>query len=116
MKLNSVSGIVYDVKNIEATAKFYETLGFRVGKRTDTTLTMYLNWFWIEFNLTNASPVNELSGITLYIKVDSVADFYQLALANSLQTDGPPLKQVSGRAEFILHDPDGRRLAFFEKS
>jgi hypothetical protein len=37
MKIKSVSGITCYVKNLNKTAKFYETLGFDIRKREATT-------------------------------------------------------------------------------
>lgn len=45
MKISSISGLVYVARDLETTAKFYETLGFRFGKRDEHQLTCYVNWF-----------------------------------------------------------------------
>src|SRR6185312_7129181 len=49
MKIGSISGLVYAVSDLDKTAEFYETLGFRSGKRDDHQLTVYVNWFWLTF-------------------------------------------------------------------
>lgn len=46
MKISSISGLTYPVKDLARTAGFYENLGFRPGKRDDHQLTCYVNWFW----------------------------------------------------------------------
>jgi predicted enzyme related to lactoylglutathione lyase len=50
-----------------------------------------------------------------YIKVDDVDDTYQGVLAAGMKPDGEPQKRPSGNREFILRDPDGYKLVFFQK-
>ena len=38
------------VKDIKKTATFYEKLGFAFDKRTADHLSIYLNWFWMDFH------------------------------------------------------------------
>ena len=45
IKINSISGVVCFVKDLDKTADFYEALGFRFGKREKDRLTTYINWF-----------------------------------------------------------------------
>lgn len=49
MKIKSVSGFTCYIKNLDKTAKFYETLGFEIKKRETNHITAYSNWFWIDF-------------------------------------------------------------------
>ena len=49
MNIKSVSGITCYVKNLDKTAKFYETLGFEIKKRETNHITAYSNWFWMDF-------------------------------------------------------------------
>lgn len=116
MKISSISGLAYRVRDLDRTVKFYESLGFRVGKRDDDQATCYVNWFWVRFILDpeggHAKP--EL-GPTLYLKVDDIDDFYGAVLANGLAPSTEPRKQGSGTREFVMHDPDGNELAFFAK-
>ena len=113
MKISSISGLTYPVKDLDRTAEFYESLGFRPGKRDDHQLTCYVNWFWVTFTTRhNGEPG---SGPTLYLKVDDIDDFYGAVLARGFTPLADPRKDRSGRREFFLLDPDGNRLAFFAK-
>ena len=116
MKISSISGLTYAVSDLEKTAEFYETLGFRLGKRDDRQITCYVNWFWVTFTTDqdkgDAAPG---SGPTLYLKVDDIDDFYGAVLANGFTPSTEPRKDRSGRREFLLLDPDGNQLAFFAK-
>lgn len=113
MKISSISGLTYPVKDLDRTAEFYQNLGFRLGKRDDHQLTCYINWFWVTFTTDHHAEPG--SGPTLYLKVDDIDDYYGAVLAHGLATSTEPRKDRSGRREFFLLDPDGNRLAFFGK-
>jgi len=116
MKINSISGLTYQVQDLDRTAAFYETLGFRLGKRDDRRLTCYVNWFWVEFTLDGDGAGNEPgAGPALSMKVDDIAGFHADVLAAGLTPAAEPAKARSGRKEFHLLDPDGNRLVFFAK-
>ena len=113
MKIGSISGLVYPSSDLERTAAFYESLGFRPGKRTDHEYTCYVNWFWLTFS-TDAHPAAG-AGTTLYLKVDNIDDAYGFVLANGFTPRDEPRKDQAGRRVFVLPDPDGNHLAFFAK-
>ncbi len=114
MKISSISGIVFPVSDLDKAAEFYETLGFRPGKREEQQLTMYVNWFWVTLTL-DPDAAGPGSGAALYMKVDDIDDYYGAVLAQGLAPVTEPRKNRSGRREFVLPDPDGNRLVFFTK-
>jgi catechol 2,3-dioxygenase-like lactoylglutathione lyase family enzyme len=113
MKISSISGLTYSVKDLDRTAEFYESLGFRPGKRDDHQLTCYVNWFWVTFSTDANGEPGE--GPTLYLKVDDIDDAYGAVLAQGLTPSTEPRKDRAGRREFLLLDPDDNRLVFFGK-
>ena len=118
MKISSISGLVYPTTDLDRTAEFYETLGFRPGKRDDRQVTLYVNWFWVTFTLDHdeaGGGPGSGSGPTLYLKLDDIDDYYGAVLAHGLTPSSEPRKTRSGRREFLLADPDGNQLAFFTK-
>lgn len=116
MKISSISGLVYRVTDLDKTTEFYESLGFRIGKREDHQATCYVNWFWVRFVVDpDAAGTKPEPGPTLYLKVDDIDDYYGAVLANGLTPSTEPRKQRSGNREFLLQDPDGNTLAFFAK-
>jgi catechol 2,3-dioxygenase-like lactoylglutathione lyase family enzyme len=116
MKIGSISGLVYPASDLDKTAEFYQTLGFRPGKRDENQLTCYVNWFWLTFTTDHDEAGGKPgSAPTLYLKVDDIDDFYGAVLANGLSPLNEPRKDRSGRREFLLLDPDGNKLAFFTK-
>ena len=113
MKLNSISGITYSVKDLQASVRFYESLGFRMGKQDEQHATCYVNWFWVD--LVARADAAKDAGTALYIKVDSVDECYKNMITQDLKPASEPEKTASGNREFLLLDPDGHQLVFFEK-
>ena len=124
MKLNSISGITCYVEDVARTADFYEALGFRRGKEDVDRLTFYVNWFFVTFVKQDPDADAELdaeaalpkgAGLFLYVKVDDVDEFYNGVVAKRMNPASEPQKRPNGNREFILRDPDGYNLVFFEK-
>jgi catechol 2,3-dioxygenase-like lactoylglutathione lyase family enzyme len=125
MKPNSISGISCYVEDLSRTAEFYEALGFRRGKEESDRVTFYVNWFFVTFVAKDheddaelrkeAELPNKGAGLFLHIKVDDVEDFYKEVLANSMSPAGEPQTRASGNRDFVLRDPDGYKLVFFQK-
>jgi catechol 2,3-dioxygenase-like lactoylglutathione lyase family enzyme len=125
MKPNSISGISCYVNDLSRTAEFYEALGFRRGKEEPDRVTFYVNWFFVTFISQDQEADADLrkeaeiptkgSGLFTYVKVDDVEDFHKSVLAAGMNPDGEPEKRPSGNREFMLRDPDGYKLVFFQK-
>jgi catechol 2,3-dioxygenase-like lactoylglutathione lyase family enzyme len=116
MKVNSISGITCHVEDLSRAAEFYETIGFRRGKEEPDRITFYVNWFFVTLvaqEQTEAQPKD--AGLFLYVKVADVEDFHKAVLSNGLKPAGEPERQPSGNREFVLRDPDGYNLVFFQK-
>jgi predicted enzyme related to lactoylglutathione lyase len=87
--------------------------------------TFYVNWFFITFIAQDSEDDAEWrkeaelptkgSGLFLYIKVDDVEGFHKAVLSNGLEPVGEPQVRPSGNREFVLLDPDGYKLVFFQK-
>src|SRR4029453_8006946 len=100
MKMSAISGVTCYVKDLDATAAFYEALGFRFGKRDENQLTCYVNWFWVTFiaqekesgpDAKKAAYRNSRgSGTALYIKVEDIDEFYQGVMAKGLKPESEP--------------------------
>jgi predicted lactoylglutathione lyase len=113
MKMSSISGVICYVKDLDETAAFYESLGFRM-KRDADQLTAYVNWFWITFRTQEEQPAVRGAGTYLYIKVEDIQEFYEGVLALGRKPATEPTKKA-GMIEFELTDPDGYNLVFFWK-
>ncbi len=125
MKMSSISGVSCYVKDVSKTTEFYEALGFRIGRQEADRVACYVNWFWVEFvaqdkeedpqRKKEAGLPNKGSGQYLYIKVDSIDDFYKGVVELGMKPESEPQAKASGNREFLLRDPDGYKLVFFEK-
>jgi catechol 2,3-dioxygenase-like lactoylglutathione lyase family enzyme len=127
MKVNSISGLTCYVMDLERTADFYESIGFRRGKEESGRATFYVNWFFVTFISQDGGDDADLrkeadlrtkargAGQFLYIKVDDIADFHKGAVAAGMKPAGEPKVAASGNREFVLRDPDGYKLVFFQK-
>jgi len=124
MKIKSVSGITCYVKNLNKTAKFYETLGFEVRKRESDHITVYSNWFWMDFIAMDqeaaavakkASVRGEMgAGPFVYLSVDDVDAFHKYLLSKGLMASSKP-RDRAGNREFVVRDPDGYELVIFRR-
>jgi catechol 2,3-dioxygenase-like lactoylglutathione lyase family enzyme len=125
MKPNSIAGVSCYVKDLSKTAQFYESLGFRRGKHEPDRATFYVNWFFVTFIAQDREDDAELrneaelpdkgAGLFIYVKVDDVEEFHNAVVAEGMKPDGEPEVRASGNPEFVLRDPDGYKLAFFQK-
>jgi catechol 2,3-dioxygenase-like lactoylglutathione lyase family enzyme len=125
MKVNSISGITCYVKDLSRTAKFYEAIGFRRGKEDPNHVTFYVNWFFVTFIAQDkeddpdfrkeAKLKTKGTGVFLHIKVDDVDGFHKDVVSAGMEPVSEPQVQPSGNREFVLRDPDGYKLLFFQK-
>jgi catechol 2,3-dioxygenase-like lactoylglutathione lyase family enzyme len=116
MKVNSISGITCHVEDLARAAEFYETIGFRKGKEESDRVTFYVNWFFVTLVAEGRTgAATKGAGHFLYIKVDDIDEFHQAVLSKGLKPAGEPDRQPSGNREFVLRDPDGYNLVFFQK-
>jgi catechol 2,3-dioxygenase-like lactoylglutathione lyase family enzyme len=116
MKVNSISGITCEVEDLARSAEFYETIGFRKGKEESDRVTFYVNWFFVTLVAQNRAEFPAKgAGLLLYIKVDDIEGVHAAVLSKGLEPVGEPERQPSGNREFVLRDPDGYNLLFFQK-
>ncbi len=125
MKLNSVAGIVFYVNDLEKTSKFYKSLGFTTVEQDSDHLLIRLNWFWLNFQPASKEEKREFqkeanaktkgAGLYIHIKVDNVDDFYKDMLKKRLAPSSEPRDWPWGNREFVIRDPDGYKLVFFQK-
>ena len=125
MKVNSISGITCYVEDLSRTAEFYEAIGFRRGKEEPDRMTFYVNWFFVTFVAQDrvddpearreAELPDKGSGLYIYVKVDDLDDYHATAVSKGLKPASEPRVGQGRNREFMLRDPDGYKLVFFEK-
>ena len=126
MKPTNVAGIVAYVKDTAKTAEFYEILGFEFNKREPDHVSISLGQFWIDFHPQDKEDKPDFqkeaqlapkgAGEFLYLKVDDVDSYYQYLLSKNLRPSSEPRDWPWGNREFIIRDPDGYKLVFFNES
>jgi uncharacterized glyoxalase superfamily protein PhnB len=125
MKLGSVAALTLYVKDPLKTADFYGDLGFIVSKRSPEHATVRLNWFKIDFigiaseekdeSKEDATAEPKGSGIYIDCSVANVDEFYESVVAKGMKPSSEPRDWPWGQREFVLRDPDGYKLVFFQK-
>lgn len=126
MKMKSVAGVICLVKNLQKSIEFYKALGFEFKKSVpDVSATAYLNWFWIELLLENRTVTSEFkddlkvtkrgAGQYVHISVENIDEYHKYLLANGIKPSSEPKDYPWGSREFVIQDPDGYKLVFFEK-
>lgn len=117
MDLKSVSGLTFFVKDIEKTAEFYKTLGFKIQKQDKDYLLVRLNWFSMDFvaESSSAKAAPKGAGLCINVSVGDVDKFYEGAIAKGLIPAGKPQDYPGGFRNFILNDPDGYNLVMFKR-
>lgn len=125
-KLGSISGIVAYVKDLQKTEEFYKNLGFIVYRsEPGDRVSVRLNWFWIDFHQSDKEKGTEFeeeaklepkgAGEWLYVSVDKVDEYYQELLGKGLKPSSEPRDMPWKQREFVIRDPDGYKLCFFQK-
>lgn len=117
MGLKSVSGLTFFVNDINKTAKFYKTLGFKIEKQEKDYLLVRLNWFSMDFVAEGSNTKSEQkgAGICINISVGDVDEFYKDALNKGLKPASQPQDFPGGFRNFVIHDPDGYNLIMFKR-
>jgi predicted lactoylglutathione lyase len=117
MDLKSVSGLTFFVKDINKTAEFYKTLGFKIEKHEKDYLLVRLNWFSMDFVAEGAGGGKDPkgAGVCINISVGDVDEFYKKAIDKGLKPAGEPQDYPGGFRNFVIHDPDGYNLVMFKR-
>lgn len=117
MDIKSVAGLTFFVKDIDKTAEFYKTLGFKIEKHEKDYLLARMNWFSLDFVTEKGAAKTELkgAGICINISVGDVDEFYKGALDKGLKPASQPQDFPGGFRNFVLNDPDGYNLVMFKR-
>lgn len=124
-----LTGSMYFVGNLENTRAFYEGLGFKASLVEEDYLEMHLGdetEVHLEFvPISDKFPINELfdsnksqvrgHGVFQFIRVQNVDDYCRTLQEAGYTPDGPPKNWPWKQREFVLTDPDGYKLIFWQK-
>ena len=126
MQPKNINALVLYVLNLENTATFYETLGWQVVRKPNV-ISIQLGSFTIEAVLgpteegmvgsSNDLDQQQIKGCGMFIlvEVDNVDSYYDLTLTKNVKASTVPKTWSWGRREFVVRDPDGYKLVFYQK-
>lgn len=103
--------------------KFYKKIGFEVVRSDDQMSVVALNGFemWLlsmrdeEKFAGDALARDKGKGVYIYIAVDDVDATHQRLLKKGIQSATEPKDWPWGNREFVVKDPDGYKLCFWQK-
>jgi predicted enzyme related to lactoylglutathione lyase len=114
MRLKSIAALKFYVADVNKTAAFYEGLGFITTKKDESQYSMRLNWFTVDFIKQNRKVVPSTDQ-AVCINVDDVDAFHDEIVEKGYEVGEQPHDTPAGRREFLMADPDGYQLVFFQK-
>ena len=119
-----ITGLILWVQENTISEKFYKKIGFDVSSDSDSYSLASLNGF--ELSLVNIREEKEFSrdafssdkGRGFYIYIESSSDInelYKQFLKLNLKPVSEPRDWPWGNREFVIKDPDGYKLCFYQK-
>jgi uncharacterized glyoxalase superfamily protein PhnB len=107
---------------VQESAKFYKKLGFEIVHSDDDSSIMALNGF--EITLVNRRDEDRFAkdsmsadkgrDVYVYIRIDDVDAKYKELIDQGFKPATEPKNWHWGNREFILKDPDGYKLCFWQ--
>lgn len=118
----NITNLVLWVQENKLAEKFYKKLGFDVLQSTDEHSIVALGGF--ELDLVNmrdeelfaqdALAADKGRGVYIYVRVDNVDATHDALIAKGLTPATTPKNWPWGKREFIVKDPDGYKLCFWQ--
>lgn len=119
-----ITNLVMWVQDASLSVKFYKKLGFTVVRSTEQSASVRLDQFELvlvtmrdeeEFNEDALSSVKG-KGVYIYVHVDENVDsFYHKLIQNGVTPRTEPRDWPWGNREFIVEDPDGYKLCYYQE-
>lgn len=118
-----ITNIVFWVQDATLSVKFYKKLGFEIASTTDRDATVRIGGFDImlvtmrdenEFNSDSLAAAKG-KGMYVYINTDDVDAKYRELKNLGLNPKNEPRNWPWGNREFVIADPDGFKLCFWQK-
>ncbi len=112
--IKRIHSTLFQIKDLDQTAKFYEKLGFDVKKSDDVVRIFFGDYRFAFMAERMDQKKTKGEGISIYFEVEDVKKYYEF-VKEKIQTKEKPINQPWGKQELIIHDPDGYKLIFFSK-
>lgn len=125
MAPQALNGLMLYVTDVANSLKHYEQLGFRVIQNQAPSYgSVMLNGFLIQFqdkrNPNDPAFVKEAmaepkgGGIFTYLQVDDLDAYFKEISERGVVPTTEPRDWPSGNREFVVRDPDGYKLVFYQ--
>lgn len=125
MKPKAMNGLMLYVTNVATSLRVYSQLGFEIIHDHPPLFgSVQLGDFLIQFqdknNPTDPDFIVEAlaepkgCGLFVYIQVDDVDKFFEEIKKRGIVPATTPRDWPSGNREFVVRDPDGYKLVFYE--
>lgn len=119
-----VTNLLLWVQENRLSEKFYKKLGFNVKESDDSYSCMVLKGFEIllvnirdgEFFDGDSMAAKKGLGMYIYLRVDDLDDQFKKLVKAGFKPHTQPKDWSWGNREFILKDPDGYKLCFWQPS
>lgn len=118
--IQTIDGILFYVQDLAASSSFYEKLGARLTPFDGVVMAQLENFTFHLVDEAKAHFAAEAKetprggGMFLYIKVEEIDNWYKKVCDLGLKPSSEPRDWPWGNREFVLRDPDGYKLAFYE--
>ena len=118
-----ITGLILWVQENNLSAKFYKKLGFDVVRADDDHTVVSLKGFEVtlvsmrdedKFSKDSMSS-NKGRGMHIYVHVDDVDVKHQELVTKGIKPATRPKDWEWGSREFIIKDPDGYKLCFWQQ-
>lgn len=117
-----ITSILLWVQENKLSEKFYKKLGFEVTQSTDSNSVVSLNGFDLQLvNMRDDDMFNKDSlagdkgkGVYIYINVPSADEAHAKLIKDGITPATQPRDWDWGNREFIVKDPDGYKLCFWQ--
>ena len=117
-----ITSLLFWTQENKLSEKFYKKLGFKVVRSDDQYSVVSLDGF--EITLVNMRDEEKIAGdamtgqkgkgMYVYISVDDVDATYKKLLRDGITPATEPKDWDWGNREFIVKDPDGYKLCFWQ--
>lgn len=125
--IKNINILGFYVSDLAATVDFYSKLGFQKIRQDVTIAEMSLGQMKLQFIDKETAKEQDKSfqkeafgepkgtGLYINIEVDNVDAYYQSLKDKGLKPSTEPRDWLWGQREFVIRDPDGYKLVFYEK-
>ncbi len=121
----ALNGLMLYVTDVANSLKTYELLGFEVLQNHPPLYgSVRLGNFLINFQdkrsptdvafLVEAQAEPKGAGLFIYIQVSAIDDYFDHIIERGVVVTTQPRDWPSGNREFVVRDPDGYKLVFYE--